>query len=143
MATTATQTRQDPQLRERVDALAQALRAKDIDGLMAHYAPDVVTFDVLPPAQVQGADAYRKNFEAWFASVRGPIDFEVRDLRITMSDELAFCHYLGHVSSTRTTGKKSEYWVRVTSGFRRMNGRWTITHEHVSMPSSMESLQGS
>ena len=72
MATAATQTRQAPRIRERVDALAQALRAKDIDGLMAHYAPDVVTFDVLPPAQVQGADAYRKNFEAWFASVSGP-----------------------------------------------------------------------
>ena len=143
MGTAATQTRQDFRIRERVDALAQALRARDIDGLMAHYAPDVVTFDVLPPARVQGADAYRKNFEAWFSSVRGPIDFEVRDLHITMNDDLAFCHYLGHVRSTRTTGKKSEYWVRVTAGFERMNGRWMITHEHVSLPSSMEALQGS
>ena len=83
MPPTRTATREDAQIRARIDTLAQALRAKDIDALMAHYAPDVVTFD-LPPLQTQGADAYRNNFEAWFASVQGPIDYEIHDLRITM-----------------------------------------------------------
>ena len=119
MPTTTTATREDAQIRERMDALAQALRAKDINALMAHYAPDIVTFDLRPPLQVQGADAYRKNFEAWFASVQGPIDYEIRDLRITMSDDVAFCHYLGRVKSTRTTGEKADYWVRVTRVSRR------------------------
>jgi hypothetical protein len=73
----------DIQIRERIEAWAQALRAKDLNALMAHYAPDIVTFDVMP-LQSLGADAYRKNFEAWFASVQGPIDYEIRDLRITM-----------------------------------------------------------
>jgi hypothetical protein len=55
-------------------ALAQAIRTKDVDGLMRHYAADLVTFDVRPPLQVR-ADEYRKNFEAWFASMKGPIDY--------------------------------------------------------------------
>ena len=142
MPTTTTATREDVQIRERMDALAQALRAKDINALMAHYAPDMVTFDLRPPLQVQGVDAYRKNFEAWFASVQGPIDFEIRDLRITMSDDVAFCSYLGHVKSTRTTGEKADYWVRVTSGLQKMNGQWMIAHEHVSVPLNMETMQG-
>jgi ketosteroid isomerase-like protein len=40
MPTTTTPTREEAELRECVDGLAQALRAKDIDALMAHYAPD-------------------------------------------------------------------------------------------------------
>jgi uncharacterized protein (TIGR02246 family) len=141
MPTTTTPTREEAELRECVDGLAQALRAKDINALMAHYAPDNVTFDCRPPLQVQGVDAYRKNFEAWFASVQGPIDYEIRDLRITMSDDVAFCHSLCHVKSTRTTGEKADYWVRVTSGFQKMNGRWMIIHEHVSVPINMETMQ--
>lgn len=122
-------------------ALVLALRAKDIDALMAHYAPDMVTFDFRPPLQVRGVDAYRKNFEAWFASVQGPIGYEIRDLRITMSDDIAFCHSLNHVKSTRTTGEKADYWVRVTSGFQKLNGQWMITHEHVSVPINMQTMQ--
>ena len=81
-----------------------------------------------------GRDAYRKNFEAWFASVQGPIDYEIRDLRITMSDDVAFCHYVAQVKSTRTTGEKADYSVRVTSGFQKTNGQWMVRHEHVSVP---------
>ncbi len=141
MPTTTTPTREDAQIRERMDAWAQALRAKDVNALMAHYAPHIVTFDLRPPLQCQGVDAYRKNFEAWFASVRGPIDYEIRDLRITTSDDVACCHYLGHVKSRRTTGEKADYWVRVTSGFQKMNGKWMVDHEHVSVPFNMTTMQ--
>jgi uncharacterized protein (TIGR02246 family) len=123
----------DVQIRECLDAWARALRAKDIDALMAHYTPDILTFDLMP-LQSLGVDAYRKNFEVWFASVQGPIDYEIRDLGITIRDDVAFCHYLGHVRSTRTTGEKNDYWVRVTMGFQKLNGRWMVTHEHVSVP---------
>jgi uncharacterized protein (TIGR02246 family) len=141
MPTATTPTRDDAQVRECIDALARALRAKDIDALMGHYAPDVVVFDLMP-LQTLGADAYRKNFEAWFASVRGPIDYQIRDLRITLSDDVALCHYVGHVATTRTSEEKAEYRVRVTAGCRKLNGRWMITHEHVSVPfPSRESLQ--
>jgi ketosteroid isomerase-like protein len=100
---------------------------------MAHHAPDMVTFDLMP-LQCLGADAYRKNFEAWFASVQGPIDYEIRDLRLTRRDDVAFCHYLGRVKSTRATGQKTDYWVRATMGLQKMNGQWMVTHEHVSVP---------
>jgi ketosteroid isomerase-like protein len=126
--------REDAEIRESIDVLGHALHAKDINALMAHYAPEIVTFDVRPPLQIHGVDAYRKNFEAWFASVQGPIDYEIRDLRITLSDDVAFCHYIVHVKSTRATGEKADYWVRVTSGFQKMNSQWMVTHEHVSVP---------
>lgn len=145
MPATSTLTREDAGIREVIDACAEALRAKDIDALMAHYAPDVVTFDIMPPLQSSGAEAYRKNFEAWFTSVQGRIDYEMHDLRIAVSDDVAFCRYLGHVRCTRTKGGSSgywaDYWVRVTAGCQKRNGRWMIVHEHISVPLDMKTMQ--
>lgn len=141
MPKTATATREGAQIRERLDALAQALRAKDIDALMAHYAPDTVVFDIRPPLQVQGVEAYRKNFEAWFSSVDGTIDYEMRELRIAVGDDVAVCHSLSHVKSKRTNGEKADYWVRVSSGLRKIDGRWLIAHEHISMPIDLQTMQ--
>ena len=101
---------------------------------MTHYAPDVVVYDVMPPLDVQGAADYRKNFERWFASMRGPIDYEMTELRISMSESHAFCHALSHIRGTKKNGEKADYWVRVTTCFQMANGQWLVGHEHVSMP---------
>jgi len=124
-------------VRDRVASLTQAIRDKDIDYLMTHYAPDVVAYDVTPPLAVLSAADYRKKFEQWFASMRGPIDYEMDDLRISMSESHAFCHCVSHVRGTRTNGEKADYWVRVTTCFQKANGQWLVGHEHVSMPGAM------
>jgi len=137
MPMTETRIRDDSSVRDRVESLAQAIRDKDIDNLMTHYAPDVVVYDVMPPLSVFSAADYRKDFERWFASMRGPIDYEMDDLRISMSESHAFCHCVSHVRGTRTNGEKAEYWVRVTTCFQKANGQWLVGHEHVSMPVAM------
>ena len=141
MPMTTTPTLEQTDIRRHLDAVAQAIRAKDVDAVMAHYAADAVAFDVMPPLQVPGAGAYRKNFVAWFSSIEGPIDYEMRDMHIAAGNDVAFCHYLGHVRGTRSNGRRADYWVRVSSGLRKVNGAWLITHEHVSMPSSHSAVQ--
>jgi uncharacterized protein (TIGR02246 family) len=138
MTTHHSNAREEAQIRQLIDQWVKALHAKDLNALMSYYAPDILTFDILPPLQYQGVDAYRKNFEAWFASVQGPIDYEIRDLRITTGHDVAFCYSLNRVRSTRTTGETTDSWVRVTVGFRKMDGTWRITHEHVSVPVDLE-----
>lgn len=70
MPTTTTPARDSAAIRECIDASAQAIRTRNIDALMALYAPDVLVFDLMP-LQTQGVEAYRKNFEAWFGSGTG------------------------------------------------------------------------
>jgi ketosteroid isomerase-like protein len=101
---------------------------------MSHYAPDVVVYDLMPPLDVRSAADYRKNFERWFGSMLGPIDYEMKDLRVSMSDSHAFCHCVSHVKGTRKNGDKADYWVRVTTCFQKANGQWLVGHEHVSVP---------
>jgi len=140
MTTTAPRTRNEAQIRECLNSWTRALHAKNLDALMSHYAHDVITFDLMPPSQVDGAERYRKNFERWFAEISGPIDYELHDLHITAGEEVAFCHCLGHVKGIRANGEQADYWVRVTVGFQKRNDRWLMTHDHVSMPFDMQTM---
>jgi ketosteroid isomerase-like protein len=47
-------------IRQRVEDLVKALRAKDIDSVMSLYAPNLVSFDLAPPLQYIGADNKRR-----------------------------------------------------------------------------------
>ena len=51
----------EAQIRELMDAWAEAMRAKDVDAVMSHFAADIVTFDLAPPLQCAGADALRRS----------------------------------------------------------------------------------
>jgi ketosteroid isomerase-like protein len=133
----------DADIRRKIEDLAEAIRHKDVDRLMAHYAPENITFDVQPPLKVDGAAAYRENFERWFSIIDGDIGYDVSDLRIAASEDVAFVHSLCKVTSKRINGESVNYSVRVTSGLRKINGAWLITHEHVSLPVDMRTMQAS
>ena len=112
------------------------MRAKDVAGVMAHYAPDSVTFDLAPPLISTGADA--KGLQAWFSTWPGPIGYEIRDLRITAGDDVAFCHSLNRLSGTKSDGEKADVWFRLTLGLRKLGGEWRIAHQHESVPFYMD-----
>ena len=128
----------EAQIRQLVDSWVQALRAKDVNGVMSHYAPDILVFDLAPPLQYRGADAYRKNWEAWFPTFRGSIGYELRDLSITASDDIAFCHSFNRIRGTRTNDEETDVWVRATVCCRNIDGKWKIVHEHESVPFYMD-----
>jgi uncharacterized protein (TIGR02246 family) len=130
---------EEAQIRERLDQWARALRAKDLDRLMAFYAPEVITFDMVPPLQVSGADNYRKHWSQWFESMSGPITHETRELVVAVGGDVAYAHQLSLVGGAQKGGNSSESWIRTTTGLRKMGGQWLITHEHVSVPFDMES----
>ncbi len=117
-----------------MDHVADTIRAKDVDALMAHYAPDVLTFDLLPALQYQGANAVRKRVSQWFSSFQGPIGFEILNLSITAGDDVAFCSSLNGSTETNKDGAKIEMWWRATNGFRKVGGKWLVTHGHSSEP---------
>ena len=58
----------ESQLRKVIEDHVNAVRAKDINGSMSHYAPDVVSFDVVNTLQKIGLEACRKRAEEWFSS---------------------------------------------------------------------------
>jgi uncharacterized protein (TIGR02246 family) len=128
----------EAQIREQLEDWARAVCAKDIEGVMSHYAPDILLFDLAPPLQYIGADSCRKNWAEWFPSFQGPIGYEFGELKMTSGDDIAFSHSLNHIYGTRTDGEQTDVWVRATVGFRKRDGKWMIIHEHYSVPFYME-----
>lgn len=122
------------QVREVVSRWAEAIDARDIDGIVARHAEDIHFFDV-PEHLVEGIDAYRRSFED-FVPWLGEPGFKLSDLTVTAGEDVAFCHALIHCGLTQADeqGTKIERPVRLTVGLRKRDGRWEITHEHHSVP---------
>jgi ketosteroid isomerase-like protein len=114
-------------IRQRIDKLAEAIRAMDLEGVMSIYSPDLLSFDIVPPLQHVGAEAKRKNWVDAFAMYQRPLGYEIRDLTITLSNDVAFGHSLNRISGTLTTC------------FRKIDGNWLIVHDQASVPLDLES----
>lgn len=122
------------EVRALLERWSAAARTKDIDRLMALYAPDIVYFDVAPGLHYTGSDAVRANFLRWFDGWQGPIGQEIHDLRIMASGDVAAAYMLIRASGTLKSGTEVGYWVRATICCQRSNQRWLIAHEHISLP---------
>ena len=120
--------------RRRVDKLAEAVRAADLEAVMSNYAPDLVTFDIVPPLQKVGAAGKRTNWMDVFTTYQRPLGYEIRDLSITVGDDVAFGYSLNRLSGALKNGNKVEQWLRWTACFRKLDGIWLIVHDHVSVP---------
>ena len=114
-------------VRALVDAFVAAIRARDIDGVMQVFAPEVVSFDLGPPLK-HGRDDFDRRWRAMFGAHEGPIDYLIEDLQIAIGGDVAFSHSLNRTSAS------PERWVRWTACYRRIDGWWRIVHEHVSAP---------
>lgn len=124
----------ESEVRDLLGTWSEAIRAKDLERLMALYAPDIVYFDVVPPLRYAGTDALRRDFARWLGGWQSPIGVEVRDLNILASDDVAVAFMLHRTSGTLRDGREVDYWVRATVCCRRSEHGWSIAHEHVSLP---------
>ena len=117
-----------------------AVRAKDLDAIMKVYAPgsELFVFDVVPPRQYVGADAYRKDWKSFLDTFNGPIKFTISDLSIDAAGKMAYSHSAQHVNGINTKGRSVDFIARVTDVYRKTGGNWRIVHEHVSVPVDLD-----
>ena len=112
----------------------KAIRLKDIETLMLYYMRDILSYDVVGTLQYVGSSAIRARMEEWFSSFEGAIGYDVQDVKISASDDLAYSFGLCHVNATKTAGGKLEMWWRETTCYRKIDSKWLIIHEHSSVP---------
>src|SRR5258708_6898766 len=110
---------------------------------MKIYVADesLLVFDVVPPRQYVGAKAYRKDWEGFFTTFKGPAKMEITDLSVTADTTLGFGHSIQRVTGTDTKDKPIDITVRVTDGYRKIKGNWLIVHEHVSIPVDLDTMK--
>ncbi len=129
----------EAQIRHLYGPWAAAFNAKDADAIMKFYAPGeaLLVFDVIPPLQYVGADAYHKDWQDFFGGYK-TVKVEVEQLGVVSDGKLAFTHSIQRVTGTDLHGKPIDVTLRVTDGLKKIKGKWLIVHEHVSAPINLE-----
>jgi ketosteroid isomerase-like protein len=103
---------------------AEAVRARDMERILAHHGADMLMFDVPEPLFSRGMDEYRATWDLFFQySPGGPRSFDLRDIAVTADGSVAFATAFIHIFDNP---------LRLTVGLRKEAGQWLIVHEHHS-----------
>ena len=124
-------------IRQQIDNHVKALCNMDLKSVMSIYTNDIVSFDV--DGTYLGMEAKRKVWASVFSIIESPINYEIRNLSITLADNIAFSYSYNRLSGKLKNGQKIGSWVRYTACFRKIDGKWLIAHEQVSLPVDFES----
>ncbi|MEJ2868258.1 nuclear transport factor 2 family protein [Actinomycetospora sp. OC33-EN08] len=120
-------------IRELIHRWATAVHIGDLAGVTADHTDDVVMFDVPPPHRgVRGADAYRGVWPGFFAWQASGACFEIDELEVTAGGDVAWALALLRCGTEAELAAAPDVRLRLTLGLRRVDGRWTIAHEHHS-----------
>lgn len=129
-----------------LQSYAAAVRAKDVDALMALYAEDVRVFDAWDAWSYEGQAAWRRMVEIWFGSLgAGTCDVSFSDVRsvgsgsngdmVTVS---AVARYAAHGSDDDEARAMDN---RLSWVMQRQGESWRIVHEHTSVPVGFKDMK--
>jgi uncharacterized protein (TIGR02246 family) len=122
-------------IRELITRWARAVRAGDLAGVLADHDSSIVMFDVPPPYNgVRGIDEYRASWPPFFEWQRQGAIFDIVELDITAGADVAFAYALLRCGTPAEFEANPDNRLRLTIGLRKVDGRWTVTHEHHSFP---------
>jgi uncharacterized protein (TIGR02246 family) len=131
---TAEQPASEAAIRALIERWANAVQARDIDGVLADHSEDIQMFDVPPPNEVRGIEPYRKTWPPFFEWLNRGAVFEIVSLNVTAGDEVAFATALLRCGTEEGLRKDPDTRLRLTVGLRKEAGRWIVSHEHHSFP---------
>jgi ketosteroid isomerase-like protein len=65
VSSTAEERAAEPAIRALIERWAAAVRAGDLEGVLADHADDIQMFDVPPPSELRGIGAYRETWHSF------------------------------------------------------------------------------
>ena len=134
-------TAEHSEIRALIERWVSSVRRRDLEGITATYAPDVVAFDAIGPLRFTCRASYREHWQRCQEQVRGEPLLEMNDLRIEQDGALACAYGLCHCGCANEKGEMESAWMRFTQVLRRIDGQWLIVHEHWSAPFDPQSGQ--
>ena len=120
-------------IRALMERWAAAVHAGDLDGVLADHADDIQMFDVPPPNEVRGIDAYRETWPPFFEWQKRAV-FEIVSLDVTAGADVAFATGLLRCGTEEELRNDPDNRLRLTVGLRKEGDRWVVSHEHHSFP---------
>jgi ketosteroid isomerase-like protein len=122
------------EVRAVVKSWADAIRENRQDDILKNHSPDLVIFDVLPPMKYASAESYRRSWGAWQPQTQSETQFDLEDLSVTATAEMAAAHCFIRCGGITPEGRQFQDLVRATFCLRKTSGVWKVFHQHVSKP---------
>ena len=123
----------EQQIRNLIQRWGTAVHTGDLPGVLADHATDIVMFDVPPPEQgVRGIDDYRDTWPGFFQWQATGALFDIESLEVTAGADVAFAFALLRCGTPADFDRHPDHRLRLTIGLRKIDDRWTVTHEHHS-----------
>ena len=129
-------TNDEAAIRSLIENWVGAVRRKHYADILRHHSPDILMFDVPPPLQSKGIDAYRRTWDLFFAWAHDPVVFEIVEMRVTSGGDVAFVAAVMRCSGREKSGEDIDLEFRLTIGLRKIDSQWTVMHEHHSIPAT-------
>ena len=123
-------------IRNLVENWASAVRRKDLSGILRNHSPSMLMFDVPPPLQSKGIEAYEKSWDLFFSWSHDPVVFDIGEMNITAGNDVAFVTAVMRCAGTEANGDDIELDFRLTIGLRKIDNQWIVVHEHHSIPAT-------
>jgi uncharacterized protein (TIGR02246 family) len=129
---------EENRIRALLETWADAVRRHDIPAILAHHEPDIVMFDLPPPLQCKGIEAYEKTWELMFRCHKPGAAFDIEELAVTAGHDVAFAAIIMRCGpdSSPNPADKDGFLFRLTVGLRKIDGDWRVAHEHHSIPAT-------
>jgi uncharacterized protein (TIGR02246 family) len=128
MSMTTGQRASEAEIRALIERWATAVHAGDLAGVLAHHADDIQMFDVPPPNELRGIEAYRTSWPPFFEWQKQGAAFEIVSLDVTAGAEVAFATALLRCGTDEELRKDPDNRLRLTIGLRKEGGRWVVSH---------------
>jgi uncharacterized protein (TIGR02246 family) len=131
----ATENLDEAEIRALIARWSKAVRDQNLGAIRADHDPDILMFDVPPPFLSRGIDAYMATWDEFLGMQAKPVQFDFRDIAVTAGADVAFATAIGTCCDL-SSGNPVNLDFRLTMGFRKVDGKWRITHEHHSIPAT-------
>jgi ketosteroid isomerase-like protein len=121
-----------------LEAWAAAVRRHDVAAILAHHEPDLVMYDLPPPLECKGIEAYEETWGLMFRYHKPGAAFGIEELQVTAGEDVAFAHAIMRCGPDSSCNPKDKdgFQFRLTVGLKRIEGVWRIAHEHHSVPAT-------
>jgi ketosteroid isomerase-like protein len=125
-------------IRNLLENWADAVRRHDLPAILAYHEPDILMFDLPPPLQCRGIEAYQQTWDLFFRYHKPGTAFDINELAVTAGNNVAFATAIMRCGpgSSSNPAEKDGFLFRLTVGLRKVNGDWRIVHEHHSIPAT-------
>lgn len=122
---------------EAITAWERAVWNKDSEGIVDDYVADATLFDI--GCQTDSAEATKKLWEMCFPYFEDHIEVQRKDVKIHVNGDNALMTCLSRCKGMKMpeTGEVKDMmksWFRVSVFYQKIDGRWKVIHEHLSMP---------